>query len=76
MKISRHENFAVSRSSFKNREIKMPLKIHFQLNREIKMPLNTVFAKNRKILVRMHQISEDFRQKTKIKFIVLSEPRN
>ena len=38
MKISRHENFGVSRSSSKNREIKMPRKMHFELNREIKMP--------------------------------------
>ena len=38
MKISRHENFTVSRSSSKNREFKMPRKLHFELNREIKMP--------------------------------------
>ena len=36
-KIWRHENFAVSRSSSKNREIKMSRKMPFQLNREIKM---------------------------------------
>ena len=36
-KISRHENFAVSRSSSKNCEIKMSRKMHFQFNREIKM---------------------------------------
>ena len=33
-----HENFAVSRSISKNREIKMPRKMHFELNREIKIP--------------------------------------
>ena len=32
-----HENFAVSPSSSKNREIEMPRKMHFELNREIKM---------------------------------------
>ena len=37
MKISRHENFAVSWSSSENREIKMPEKISWKLDREIKM---------------------------------------
>ena len=34
------ENFAVSRSSSINREIKMSRKMHFQLNREIKIHQN------------------------------------
>ena len=37
MKLSRHEDFAVSRSSSKNREIRLPRKMHFELNREVKM---------------------------------------
>ena len=43
IKISRHENFAVSGSTSKNREIKMLRKMHFELNCEIKMPQNTEF---------------------------------
>ena len=44
MKISWHENFAVSRSSSKNREIKM----HFELNREIKMHQKIWFVDKKK----------------------------
>jgi len=43
-----HENFAVSRSSLKNCEIKMLRKMHFELNREIKIhkkPLGAFFRK-------------------------------
>jgi len=52
-KISQHENFAFSRSSSKNRKIKMPRKMHSELNREIKMPRKIVFAGNREI--QMHK---------------------
>ena len=49
MKISRHENFAVSRSRPKNREIKMPRKMNLELNREIKMQQNTYFCPKHEI---------------------------
>ena len=45
-----HENFAVSRSSSKNREIKMLRKMHFELNREIKMHQKIRFFDKKKKL--------------------------
>ena len=54
MKISRHENFAVSRSSSENREIKMSQKMNLQHEREIKMPRN-VLKVDREI--KMHEKS-------------------
>ena len=47
MKISRHENFAVSRSWSKNHEIKMPRKTVFSNNRKIKILWKTIFSVNR-----------------------------
>ena len=49
MKISRHENFAVSRSRLKKREIKMPRKTILELDREIKMPRKTILEVDREI---------------------------
>jgi len=43
------ENFAVSRSSSKNRKIKMPRKIGFAGNREIKMHKNSFFLQKNKM---------------------------
>ena len=51
MKISRHENFAVSRLGSKNREIKMPRKMILELDCEIKMSRKMV---NRNREIKMH----------------------
>ena len=56
MKISRHENFAVSRSRPKNREIKMPRKTILELDREIKMPRNSHFSLDREIRIARNAI--------------------
>ena len=48
MKILWHENFVVWRSSSKNREIKMPRKMHFELKREIKMHQKIQFFSKKK----------------------------
>ena len=53
MKISRHENFTVSRFWPKNREIKVPRKMILELDREIKMPRKTNFSVNREL--KMHK---------------------
>ena len=51
MKISRHENFAVSRSKTKKHEIKMPGKTNLELNREIKMQRNTFSQPGKSLLL-------------------------